>query len=160
MLFVTPTRRIARAHAASTGSTTGIFPTHVRLSGQLVPPTQIAVCGLTAALGNVITMGHGSLPSEVLSLPVPRSFQVLLHHRRRILLRPYHLEVTVTGTAVTELSRAGLGVTRTRAAAQMDAVAPGVVAAEDHRLHPSRHLSLSTCPAQLPQRPTDSKTGL
>lgn len=157
MPFVTPTRRIARAHAASTGSPTGIFPTHVHHSGQLVPPTQIAVCGLTAALGNATTMEHGSLPSEVLSLPVPRSFQVLLHHRRRILLRPYHLEVTVTGTAVMELSRAGLGVTRTRAAAQMDAVAPGVVAAEDHRLHPSRHPSLSTCPAQLPQRPTDSK---
>lgn len=158
MPFVTPTRRIVRAHAASTGLRMGIFRTHARLFGQLVQPTQIVVCGLTAALGNAITMGHGSLPPEVLSLPVPRSFQVLLHHRRLTLLpRPHPLEVTVTGTAAMELLRAGLGVTRTRIAARMDAVAPGVVAAGDHHRHPDRHLGLSLCPAQLRQQPVVSK---
>ena len=46
-----------------------------------------------------------------------------LRHRRQIpLIRPCHPEVTVTGTAVMELSRVDLGVTRTRTAAQMDAV--------------------------------------
>jgi len=154
MPFATPTRRIARALVASTGLRMGIFPTHARLFGQVVRPTQIVVCGLTAALGNAITMGHGSLPPEVLSLPVRRSFQVLLRHRRPILPpRPCHPEVTVTGTAAMELSRAGLGVTRTQADAQMDAVARGVAAAEDHRRHPDPHLSQSMSPAQRRQRP-------
>jgi len=165
MPFVTPTGRIVKAHAASTGLRMGIFPTHARLFGQLVQPTQIVVCGLTAALGNVIMMGHGSLPPEVLSLPVLQSFQVLLRHRRLILLpRPCHLEVTVTGTAAMEQSKAGLGVTRTRTAAQMDAVAHGVVAVEDRHRHPGQHpdrqLGLSMCPAQLRQRPTISRMGL
>jgi len=154
MPFATPTRRIARALVASTGLRMGIFPTHARLFGQVVRPTPIVVSGLTAALGNAITMGHGSLPPEVLSLPIRRSFQVLLRHQRPILPpRLCHLEVTVTGMAAMELSRAGLGVTRTRADAQMDAVARGVVAAEDHRRHPDRHLGQSMFPVQRRQRP-------
>merc|ERR1719310_670943 len=51
----------------------GIFPTHACLLRKLVRLTQIVVCGHTAALGNAITMGHGSL-QEVLSLQVHRSF--------------------------------------------------------------------------------------